>query len=183
MFAAAIGGVGLNFLLNLLALAFGISSFSVEENTHTRFLISGYLLFCLSAFIAMFFTGWLGGKLSSGQLLPRAWGIIYGFLAWCLLLLFTIILITNMIQYTAFHANFTSNLTGIHISADSPMMTETVSEKEGKPAIPDSEKAQKIVRLNIYQTFFLFLIGALASCIGGYIGYRPGHSGGMYENR
>lgn len=156
LFAGAIGGVGLNFLLNLLALAIGLSSFSIAQEGSTRFSLAGYSLFCFSAFIAMFFTGWLAGKLSSGLLLRKAWGLVHGFLAWCLLLLFTVMLITNLIQYTAFHANFTSNLAGINISANSPMMTETLSEQKGVSAIPDTEKAKKILRINSFQTFFFF---------------------------
>ncbi|WP_133140856.1 hypothetical protein [Legionella genomosp. 1] len=181
LFAGAIGGVGLNFLLNLLALAIGLSSFSIAQDGSTRFSFAGYSLFCFSAFIAMFFTGWLAGKLSSGLLLKKTWGMVHGFLAWCLLLLFTVMLITNLIQYTAFHANFTSNLVGIKISANSPMVTETQSEHKGVSAIPDTEKAKKILRINSFQTFFLFLTGALASCLGGYLGFVPGNLGKPYH--
>ena len=52
------------------------------------------------------------------------------------------------------------------------MMTET---KEGtsvqSPLDINIEKTTKIITLNAYVTFILFLLGALSSCLGGYIGY------------
>ncbi|RUQ84973.1 hypothetical protein [Legionella septentrionalis] len=107
--AGAIAGVGLNFLLNLLALGLGIVSFSVTWSGRTDFSLLGFLFFCFAAVIAMFLTGWIAGRLTPAGW-ARYWGVLIGFLAWSVLLIFTLMLITNMIQYSAFHTNFTSNL-------------------------------------------------------------------------
>ncbi|KTD16049.1 hypothetical protein EAW55_04590 [Legionella jordanis] len=170
--AAAIIGVGLNFLLNLLSLGLGISSFSISVQGETRFSLAGFFCFCLSAMISMFSTGWIAGRLSPCVLSQR-WGAFYGFLAWCLLLIFTIILITNMIQYSAFHSNFTSNLVAIKLTNNAPMLTQTAADiQQNTPLSINIETNKKVLTLNALLTFILFALGACASVIGGILGYR-----------
>ncbi|STX28998.1 Uncharacterised protein [Legionella beliardensis] len=169
IFSAAIAGVGLNFLLNLLALALGIASFTIRLSGKIEFSLWGLICFCIAAVIAMFSTGWLAGRLSYPTL-NRFWGIFIGFLAWALLLIMTIILITNMIQFTIFHANFTSSLVAIKITNDAPMLTEIFLSGKA-PLSVTLEEDKKVIVLNALITFIMFCVGALASCIGGYLGY------------
>lgn len=172
IFSAAVVGVGVNFLLNLFSLALGISSFSVKAIGQTLFSFIGFSGFLLSAMIAMFITGWLSGRLSP-TVLPRRWGVVYGFLAWSVLLIITIILITNMIQYMAFHTNFTSNLVSIKLTNNSPMLTETAAHlMQNSPLSFNVETHQKVIVLNAWLTFILFFTGTIASCVGGFIGYK-----------
>lgn len=172
IFSGAIVGVGLNFLLNLLSLGIGAASFSIQKGGQTVFSLGGFLFFCLSALIAMSTTGWVAGRLTVSEL-SKWWGIFFGFLAWSMLLIFTIILITNMIQYSAFHSNFTSNLVAIKLVHDAPMLTETAAQHMNSyPLSINIELKQKIIVLNAFLTFILFLIGAFSSCIGGFVGYK-----------
>ncbi|KTC99417.1 hypothetical protein [Legionella erythra] len=172
IFAGAIAGVGLNFLLNLLSLGLGISSFSIDSEGNTFFSFAGFLCFCLAAVLAMFMTGWIAGKLSPVVVKARAFGLLIGFIAWSMLLIMTIILITNMIQYAAFHSNFTSNLVAIKLTNDAPMLTETVADiKKKSPLHINIETRKKVLTLNALLTFVLFFIGALSSCAGGFLGY------------
>lgn len=172
LYAGAIAGVGLNFLLNLLALGLGLASFSVSATGKTLFSFWGFSAFIISALAAMFVTGWVAGKLTPRVLANKAWGLLYGFLSWSLLLIFTIILITNFIQYTAFHSNFTSSLVEVKLRNSSPMLTETTAH-----SVPDSplsvniETNKKLITVNAFLTFLLFFIGAAASALGGLIGY------------
>lgn len=172
LYAGAIAGVGLNFLMNLLALGLGLASFSVSANGETLFSGWGFGSFIIAALCAMFTTGWIAGKFTPRILEKRAWGFLYGFLSWSLLLIFTIILITNFIQYTAFHSNFTSNLIEIKLRNSSPMLTTTTAH-----AVPNSplsfniETHKKVITLNALLTFLLFFIGATASALGGFFGY------------
>jgi hypothetical protein len=172
VYAGAITGVGLNFLMNLLALGLGLASFSVSVSGETRFSGWGFLSFVISALCAMFTTGWVAGKLTPHILEKRRWGLFYGFLSWSLLLIFTVILITNFIQYAAFHSNFTSNLIEIKLRNSAPMLTTTTAH-----AIPNSplslniETHKKVITLNALLTFLLFFIGAIASALGGLLGY------------
>lgn len=166
IFSGAVIGVGLNFLCNLLALGISLSSFSMDSSGNLSFSVFGFLGFCISAVLAMFVTGWVAGRASPPQNLSIYWGVMYGFLAWSLLLIITIILITNMIQYTSFHANFTASLVAIKISNNGPMFTETFAD-----LTHGLETSKKILTLNAFLTFILFSIGGCSSCIGGYLGF------------
>ncbi|WED43997.1 hypothetical protein [Legionella cardiaca] len=171
--SAAIIGIGLNFLFNLLSLALGISSFSIDIQGKTTFSLAGYFCFCISSIISMFFTGWVAGKLTPPQPLKKMWGILYGFLAWSLLLILTVVLLTNFIQFLAFHSNFTANLVAIKITNNAPMLTETVADiTKNSPLSINIETTKKVLTLNAMLTFILFFLGALASCLGGFIGYK-----------
>ncbi|HVT62521.1 MAG TPA: hypothetical protein VHD33_03425 [Legionellaceae bacterium] len=173
VFAGAVAGVGINFLLNLFALAFGIASFAHDANGHTIFSAMGFLWFCIAAIIAMFITGWLAGRLTPRVMPTPHWGIVYGFLAWSLLLILTIILITNMIQYMAFHSNFTSNLVEIRLTSQAPMLTMTKAHQSlQSPLKFNIETHKKIIILNGVLTFVLFMLGAITSGIGGYLGHQ-----------
>lgn len=167
--SGAIAGVGLNFLLNLLSLAIGISSFTIRSTGKIEFSLLGFVCFCITALIAMFSTGWLAGRLSYPTL-KRIWGCFFGFLAWALLLIITIVIITNMIQFAVFHANFTSSLVAIKIANDAPMLTEIfLSGKAPMSVVLEADK--KVFILNALITFLMFTFGACASCLGGYLGY------------
>lgn len=173
IFSGAIIGVGLNFLLNLLSLGLGIASFSVSSTGKTLFSSLGFIWFITSALIAMMTTGWIAGKLTPRVLEHKLWGLFYGFLSWSLLLIFTIILITNFIQYSAFHSNFTSGLVEIKLTNNAPMLTKTTSHTiKNSPLNFNIETNKKKITINAFFTFLLFFIGASASSIGGFLGYR-----------
>lgn len=170
--SGALAGVGLNFLLNLFSLAFALASFSVHSDGNTIFMFWGFLWFIFSAILAMFTTGWIAGKLAP-KIFPDAYGFLIGFLSWSLLLIMTIVLITNMIQYTVFHSNFTSSLLAIKIVGKMPMLTENVADLQGNsPLSINIEMKNKVIILNAFLTLILFFSGALFAAIGGFLGYR-----------
>lgn len=165
VWVGALVGVGLNFLFNLMSLAIGMSIFSQQTNDTISFSSLGVIGFILVAVISMFMTGWIAGKLTIISSVRKYWGCVYGFTAWCLCLIITIILLMNMIQFTQFHSNFTSkNLTAIKITNQIPMLTES----EGS----NSETNRRLISLNAYVTFIFFLIGACSSTVGGYVGFQ-----------
>ena len=121
----------------------------------------------------MFGTGWIAGALSPKRVQKNIWGLLVGFLSWCLLLIGMIILLTNMIQYASFHTNFTSNLVEIKIKNNAPMLTETLAHHlKNSPLSFNIETHKKIIVINALLTFFLFFIGAISSSIGGFWGYK-----------
>lgn len=171
--AGGVAGVGANFLLNLLSFSIGVTVFTTTTQDILSFSIPCFSLFFISAVMAMFFTGWVAGFLSNTQK-PRNWGMLYGFLAWCVSLIITILIITNAIQFATFHSNFTSrpNQVAIRITSQFPMQLEQPTIKNSKPAAAmNAELATKIISLNGFVTFILFLIGAISSCLGGYLGF------------
>lgn len=172
VFVAALIGFGLTFLLNLLSLAIGISIFTEQTKDTITFSIIGIICFVLVAIVSMFFTGWIAGKLTRLPYIQKYWGCLYGFTAWCLSFILTIILLMNTLQFTQFHSNFTSkNLTAIKISSKSPMLTQS----EGT----NSETEKKVIAINAYVAFIFFFIGACSSTVGGYTGFR-GTKNGKY---
>lgn len=171
--SGAIVGFGVNFLLNLLSLAIGLSSFSYTSLNSISFSLPGFSGFIIVAIISMFATGWVAGILSNTQVQLKWWGALYGFIAWGICLIFTTLIITNMIQFSIFHSNFTSqpNFVSIRITNDAPMLTEVKTSTDRIPAAVESEMATKTIILNAYVTFSLFLIGAISSGVGGYLGF------------
>ncbi|STY31237.1 Uncharacterised protein [Legionella wadsworthii] len=173
LFSGALAGVGLNFLLNLLALTIGLCSFSITASGETNLSLWGFGWFILFSLISMFTTGWVAGALSPKILKRKLWGLLIGFLSWSILLIFIIVLLTNMIQYASFHSNFTSNLVEVKIRNDSPMLTETKAHRiNNSPLTFNIETHKKIITLNAFLTFLLFFTGALSSSIGGLLGYQ-----------
>lgn len=166
IFSAAIVGFGLNFLLNLFALAIGLSIFSEKEANQIVFSLWSFSGFIAVAFISMFATGWVAGKLTPPSYRVKWWGMLYGFIAWTVCFIMTFVLITNMLQFTYFHSSFTSKeLVAIRITNDMPMATET--------KMANADLSKKLITFNAQVTLILFITGALSSCLGGIIGYKP----------
>lgn len=173
IFSGVLAGFGINFLFNLCMLAFGIAMFSLNAQNSTVISIFGVVSYLILSIVTMFITGWVAGRLTPA-IFYKWWGALIGFIAWSLLLITTIVILTNMIQFTAFHSTFTShpNLVAIRIANDLPFMTETKeSSATASPLNINLEKTTKVITLNATATFVLFLIGAISSCTGGFIGY------------
>jgi hypothetical protein len=165
VFVGALVGLGLTFLLNLFSLAVGISIFAQQTNDKISISMSGTILFILVAVISTFWTGWVAGRLTVLPSVRKRWGFLYGFCAWCISFIMTVMLLMNTLQFTQFHSNFTSkNLTTIKITNQIPMLTESQGS--------NAETDKKIISLNAYVTFIFFFIGATSSAIGGYVGFR-----------
>ncbi|HVY53626.1 MAG TPA: hypothetical protein VHA13_03815, partial [Gammaproteobacteria bacterium] len=142
-------GLGLQFLLNLLALSIGLSIFSKKIDGTISFSILNFIGFALVGIISMVTAGWVAGRLTKNSVLQKSWGMLYGLMAWCLTFILTVILITNAIQFSYFHANFTSRqLVAIRITRDLPMITETQSV--------NNDLDTTSITLNAYVTFALF---------------------------
>lgn len=174
IFSGVFTGFGINFLFNLCILALGISLFALNAANVTVLSYFGVSCYVLLSIITMFVTGWVAGRLTP-PIFNRLWGALIGFIAWSVLLFITIIILTNMIQFTAFHSTFTShpNMVAIRIANDSPFMTETKEKMPIQSSLDvNVEKVTKTITLNATATFLLFFLGASSSCIGGLLGYR-----------
>lgn len=173
IFSGVLAGFGFNFLFNLCMLALGASIFTLTDTKTTEISYIGLVSYIVLSIITMFITGWVAGRLTP-PIFIKLWGGLIGFVAWSLLLLVTIIVLTNMIQFTAFHSTFTShpNLVAIRIANDLPFMTETKeANPQSSPIDVNLEKTTKIITLNATATFLLFLIGSISSIMGGVMGY------------
>lgn len=173
IFSGVLAGFGINFLFNLFILALGISIFTLDINNATVLSYLGVFCYIILSIVTMFTTGWVAGRLTP-PIFKKIWGALIGFIAWDLLLIVTIVILTNTLQFTAFHSTFTShpNLVAIRIANDSPFMTETIEHSPiQSPLGVNVEKTTKVISLNATATFLLFFLGAISSCSGGLLGY------------
>ena len=170
---------GLSFLLNLFYLGVGISAFTFGAEGAITLLMGGFLCLALTSFAAMFFAGWVAGRLGriqTGTTL-RGMGELYGLAAWCLSLLLMAGLTAN-----------TSNLIGVSTMVLNPGFVNVQSSVQKDKServihqlarkmpsateapVSQSEENAKVMGATTFATFFIFFLGALASAFGGHCG-------------
>jgi len=172
-------GIGLTFLLNLFSTAIGLSVFAATKEGIITLVIGGFLGMLIGVIAALFVSGWIAGYLGRINCSNRQIGALYGFLAWCVTLLTTVTLTTNMNQFvTTYHTSLTSSgstmiTTTMNEPASMNMQKTHVNPKNEMQSTGtvNTEKAHEM-GVSLLITFFLFLIGALSSSFGGYYGFK-----------
>jgi hypothetical protein len=189
--AGALVGIGASFLLNLFALALGVTAFIYTDSTQT-FAIGGFIALVIIAIASMGSLGWISGYLGAKNKICCSkhvqcdsntchLGCIYGFIAWCLALILTIFLSTHVGKFIAFqrivisHPNY---LTENQVNWPSrPLITtrttsdqRSINRNEEKPVV--QEDAAKALAMTTFITFVLFFIGALSATIAGHCGFN-----------
>jgi len=196
--AGALVAIGLSFLLNLFGVAIGLSAFSNSPEGTTAFAVSGFVGLVIAAFVSMFMGGWVAGHLgsrgcssngcscnsctnngsASNCCNKRKSGELYGFAAWCLALIFTIILASPVSHFITQYNNVVNPYTTtvkMTNNEDAPLVTTQTRTSPSTNATTtqmtvNTEKAVNTLGQAAFITFFLFFIGALASCFGGHCG-------------
>jgi len=162
--AGALVTVGFGFLLHLYFIAIGISILkSTTTAGASTFAIGGFLGLLLGIIVTLFIAGWVAGYIGRGRCFyKKNLGILYGFLAWSLGLILTVILASHVENFITSTSNFVTHSSSTYsaVIKNNPQVAANVMEV----ATTDADK-------NTYALFFLFFIGALASCFGGYCGY------------
>lgn len=175
----ALVAVGLGFLLNLFSIAIGLSLVTTNPEGMKSLAIGGYLGIVIGTIATMFTAGWAAGYLGRPFCLRRNLGVIYGFSAWCIALILTVLLAAHMGRYVGFYTDFVSQPGSVHMmKMEKPMMqveanvVATKSDKaETKSAVtPSTEKAANALGITSLLIFTLFFIGALSACFGGHCG-------------
>ncbi|MDR3492280.1 MAG: hypothetical protein P4M12_09610 [Gammaproteobacteria bacterium] len=165
----ALVGIGLSFLFNLFSLAFGLTAFQHTQEGMSVFAIGGFLGLVAGTVVSMFIAGYTAGRI--GRLYTnRDLGLMYGFTTWCLMLIITVLLASNMGQFTQAHTSVFSNLQGSLASnvIDTAPITEVSTDKQsGKTMVTVAANKTSILATTTFITFFLFLMGAAATCFGG----------------
>ena len=109
VFAGALVGIGLSFLLNLLSVAIGLSVISTTQEGMASLAIGGLVGLLIGTIIAAFFGGYTAGCLGRPFCGKAKYGIVYGFLAWIVALILAALLTTNIGRYVTSYSNFVSN--------------------------------------------------------------------------
>lgn len=184
--AGALVGLGLGFLLKLLGVAIGLSAVATGDNGVTGLAIGGFIGLLICTIIAMFFAGWVAGRVGGGIGTTRCFGVLYGFTTWCVVLLLTVLLSSHMGRFMAYNYRALVKPT----PAVSTMVTNTAGQRQqaavnatsdsnnmaavaDTTTAVDAEKAAGILSLSFFLAFIMFAVGALSACIGGYCGIKP----------
>lgn len=161
IFAGALIIIGFSFLLNLFSVAIGLTAFTTNSEGIQNIAIGGLIATALGIVVSMFAAGWLTGYLGNRYCTKRHLGALYGFLAWCVALIFLVFLTEYLTKYILFYTHFISG---------SPITLGTMANTSIQAAA--SETTEKHAVLGFYIVFWLFFLSAFACSLGGHCGMR-----------
>ncbi len=175
IFVGALVGVGLSFLLNLFAIAIGLSAVTVGKTGAMVLTLTGILGVVLGNVVAMIAAGYAAGFLGRGYCL-RNLGLLYGFTTWCVALLLSSIILSHMSHYTS---NYSQAIVGKNVMTQPAEETvaagkvESGAVKHKANEVPSpSQNEDELIATTLDWAygaaviFALFLIGAVSTCIG-----------------
>ncbi len=175
--AGALVGVGVSFLLNLFGVAIGLSAFTTSTEGATTLAIGGFIGVIIVTVVSMFLGGFVAGYLARNtRVKSYLLGSLYGFLTWCIALIFMVLFAAQLTQFVAQYTNsLNPSVTSVRVVDNSstqsmPMITKTNKAGNNAQVTVNAEKATTALGVAAFATFFLFFIGALASCLGGHCG-------------
>lgn len=184
--AGAFVGIGASFLLNLFCVGIGLSAFTATEDGVIGLAIGGFIGLVISAFISMFAAGWVAGFIARPISSHHHLGELYGFITWSVALVLTVLMAAHVGKFVS---NFSDTLVVArpHVAAvvdvttrdTAPIVSKSTATnpstgEQTTHATVNAEKATNAVGTTAFATFFLFFIGAIASCFGGAIAMRCG---------
>jgi hypothetical protein len=187
--AGTLIALGLNFLLSLFGFAIGLSAFSTTKEGLVSLAIGGFIGFIIIAFVSMFVAGWAAGYIgrqhyvyNPGLPYNRNYGMIYGFMTWSLSLIVMIVLAGEVNNFvTNYQYRITHPTSVLFESPNNPDASVAMGDRTRAGAnatrgqgtvVVDEEKAAHILGLSLFSMFVIFLVGAVASAIGGIFGFK-----------
>lgn len=176
----ALVAVGLSFLSSLFGAGIGLSAFNTSPEGVKVLAIGGYVGMLIVVIAVMFFSGLVAGYLGRSNSCNRTIGALHGFAAWCLALVFMIILLSHttlFISTNSLHSmpHQTTTVKALNDNS-SRMVTEAAHVKVTNSRVVDAnvnnEETARILALSSLLTFVLFFVGAVFSAIGGHCGSK-----------
>jgi hypothetical protein len=156
--AGALVAIGLSFLLNLFSVAISLTAFTTSSEGVEKLALGGLIATALGIIASMFASGWIAGHLGTYYGKKAHLGALYGFLTWCVALIFTIFLTTHIHDYVNYYSHFISGSTA-YVS---------VSKSGAELAVPAPATNQLVI--SAYIIFSLFFLSAFACSLGGHCG-------------
>lgn len=170
VFTGAVIMIGLNFLLFLLTLGLDISIYPVSTNGKIAFALGSFLFLAIATIIIMFVGGWVAGYLGRPYTKKRNTGEIYGFSAWALALIITIVLTSQSTQFitnSSYVINRDIPIRAMAVIKNTAMENAAV----GTSANLEKTDAQTLMQIS-FAMFFLAAIGGLSAAFGGRAGMQ-----------
>lgn len=169
IFAGALVGLGLGFLLNLFGVAIGLSAYHSNQN-ETLIAIGGVVGLLIGVIIAMGVSGFVAGYAGRFRHCYCHWGVIYGFVTWSLTLILSALLVIPTMHYMAlYEESLNPALVATEISKASEAKTSTTKEQAASTALNQTVKHPASLG---WVVFILFFVGAFSSCLGACWGMR-----------
>jgi uncharacterized membrane protein len=176
IFAGALVGVGLSFLLNLFSLAIGVTAFATATDGTSALAVGGLIALLVSTIVAMFAAGMTAGGLSRSCYAPGTrschMGSFYGFATWTVTLIMTVLLAMHMGHFINYTTSKMANPNAtVHFTDNqsAPAVTTTGTSDAQQMTVNEDKMAHGFASA-AFITFFLFLIGAIACVLGAHSG-------------
>ena len=179
----ALVGIGLSFLLNLFAIAIGLSMVRTKEGM-ISLAIGGFIGLLIGAIVSMFVAGYAAGYLGRPFCIKRNLGVLYGFTTWCLALILTVLLTAHMGRYISTYSNFVVNPTSVVVThnEEAPAADTSIQASSSEMTTVNIQTVTKSLGFSTFLIFVIFFMGAIASCFGGHYG-MAGNEADYLKNR
>jgi hypothetical protein len=176
IFAGALVGVGLGFLLNMFSMAIGLSAYTTTSTHTTAIAVGGVLGILIGVIVTMGVAGFVAGYLGRFYNCYCHGGVIHGFITWTLVLMLSALLIGSINRYVSFYEeNLDPALVPSQIStANTPASNVTADVTAEQPNAPEQaiDENPKHLAWSGWILFISFFLGAFSSCIGACYGMR-----------
>lgn len=167
--AGALVAFSLSVLFNLLNAGLGLVSFPESFRGFGVLSAGAYIWLIICAIVAMFIAGWVAGRIVR-HFAGACYGFLHGFLAWSLALLFTIFIAAHFAHAAAAAAAARS---AVENRPEAARVVERATAPDTTTADNVTiEQAADIAGTTTLGIFFIFLLGALAAGVGGYVGAK-----------
>jgi hypothetical protein len=120
--------------------------------------IGSFIALLIGTIVCMFFSGWLTGYIARPFYRNTCFGGIYGFSAWCLALLITLLTASYVGEFITDSVRFLSN--------PSPVVSPH--------NFSDEAKSLNSTGAGMFIIFIMFFVGAISSTSGGYCAGKAG---------
>lgn len=171
IFAGALVGFGLTFLLKIFDKAIGITVYSVNSSGAEAMVLGGFLGSVVGIIASMFLSGWVASYLSRPYFFDRRIGALYGLLVWCLTLLISLFFMLHLGFHAVGSRDASENPNAEVIGMNTSQTALVIVSKTDQGTAMGSTPVKKI-GVSLLLTFILFFIGAVSACFGGYFGLK-----------
>ncbi len=168
--AGALVGLGLAFLLNIFAMAIGLSAYSSTSSGANMLAIGGAIGLLIGVIVSMGTAGFVAGYFGRFYHCYCHGGVVYGFVTWSLTLILSALLILPLTRYvTVYEKNLAPSVASVAIS---PETTTVSAQPVGNTPVTNTTVDTKHLACSSWVLFILFFVGAFSSCLGACYGMR-----------